>query len=214
MREDYYQNKSIHYGIGHTRLRRILGLVGDSGGLRVLDVGCASGYLGKLIKDRGNNVDGVEISAAAAEEARKKLDYVYVLDVEKEWPDALRKNDYDLLVCTEVLEHVFDPSKVLASARGALKVGGHIIISTPNFMTWTHRVKFLFGKFAYTDQGMLDFGHIRFFTYAYLKKILAENYLEIEDERHIIFPGKLTKILKLWPSLFAGQFVLKVKKNK
>lgn len=212
MREDYYQNKSVHYGIGHTRLRRILRLVGNATNQTVLDVGCASGYLGKLIKDKNNKVDGVEISAEAAKEAENKLDHVYVMDIERQWPVHLQQQNYDLLICTEVLEHVFDPSKVLGYAANALKPGGHIIISTPNFMTWTHRIKFLLGKFEYTDQGMLDFGHIRFFTYAYLKKVLAENNFEIEEELHIIFPGKLTRILKYWPSLFAGQFVIKAKK--
>lgn len=213
MRETYYQDKSPHYGIGHTRLKRILSLVGKAGGQKVLDVGCASGYLGKLIKDNHNAVDGVEISQAAADEARKKIDKVYVLDIEKEWPQEIYNNQYDLLVCTEVLEHVFDPSNVLKYAAKALAPGGHIIISTPNFMVWTHRLQFLLGKFEYTDQGMLDFGHIRFFTYAYLKKVLADNNLSIVEEKHIIFPGKLTKFLKRWPSIFARQFILKVKKS-
>ncbi len=212
MRESYYQNKSVHYGIGHTRLNRIMSLVGRDPGRTVLDIGCASGYLGKLIKDLGNHVDGVEVSAAAADEARKKLDTVYVFDIEQEWPEDIAHNTYDLMLCTEVLEHVFDPAQVLRSASQLLKSGGSIIISTPNFMSWMNRVKFLFGRFEYADQGVFDFGHIRFFTYAYLKKVLKENNLVIADERHIVFPGKLTKIIKRWPSLFAHQFVLKVTK--
>ena len=70
----------------------------------------------------------------------------------------------------------------------------------------------MFGKFEYTDQGLMDFGHIRFFTYKYLNKVLKDSGFKIEKEKHIIFPGKLTKLLKLWPSLFATQFIIKARK--
>ena len=110
------------------------------------------------------------------------------------------------------MEHVFDPVAVLKSVRGALRSGGHIIVTTPNFMTWTNRIKFLLGKFKYEEQGMFDFGHIRWFTYRYLKELLAETGFRITQERHIIFPGKLTRILKRLPSLFAWQFVVRAQK--
>ena len=46
-------------------------------------------------------------------------------------------------------------------------------------MVWTNRIRFLFGSFKYQDQGMFDFGHIRWFTYAYLKEVLAERAVEL-----------------------------------
>lgn len=212
MRQSYYQSKSVGYGISRTRLRKILELVGNLRGKRVLDVGCTTGYLGTKIRKMGNYVVGIEISEEAALEARKVLDKVFTFDIEKQWPVPICERSFDLVILAELLEHVFDPVEVLKSVSQVLNPGGFIIVTTPNFMTWTNRAKFLVGNFKYQGQGMFDFGHIRFFTYNFLKKVLSEANFQIIEERHIIFPGKLTPILKYWPSLFAWQFILKAEK--
>ncbi len=199
--------------MGHTRLRRIISLAGSVEGKSVLDVGCARGNLGRLLKSKGAScVTGTDISDNALLEAKKVLDETYSFDLEEEWPADLKAKNFDLIVMAEVLEHVFDPVKVLKKARGLLKEGGFVIITTPNFMTWTNRIKFIFGDFRYQDQGMFDFGHIRWFTYSYLKGVLADSGFGIAKEKPIIFPGKLTKLLKFWPGLFAFQFILKARK--
>lgn len=210
MKQLHYQNKSLGYGIGQTRLRKILELAGDARGKKILDVGCATGYLGRRLKEIGNKVVGVEISVPAAEEARKILDQVHIFDIENRWP-ALG-GGFDLVIAAETLEHVFDPAQVLKEIRQALVPNGELIITTPNFLTWINRLKFLFGAFKYTDQGAFDFGHIRFFTYSYLQEVLSASGFKIVKENHIIFPGKLTGVLRFWPSLFTSQFVIKARK--
>lgn len=209
-REDYYQDKSVNYGIAHTRLKRLMSLVGNISGKKVLDVGCARGYVGARIKAMGNFVAGIEISEPAAREARKVLDDVKICDIEKDYPKFQIK--FDLAILPEILEHVFDPVEVLKKISSLLDDKGEIVITTPNILLWTNRAKILFGRFEYTDQGLMDFGHIRFFTYKFLKKALKDGGFQIIKENHIIFPGKLTKFLKRWPSLFATQFIIKAKK--
>lgn len=210
-REIHYQDKSINYGIAHTRLRRIIELVGNVSGKRVLDVGCARGYVGSRIKAMGNYVVGVDISESAIREASKVLDKTYIFDLEDHWPDF--ENKFDLAILPEILEHVFDPVEILQKVYSVLDSSGEIIITTPNLLLWTSRIKIMFGKFEYTDQGLMDFGHIRFFTCKYLNKVLKDSGFKIEKENHIIFPGKLTKLLKFWPSLFATQFIVKARKK-
>ncbi len=212
MRETHYQDKSLNYGIAHTRRNRILSLAGDIKGKRVLDIGCAKGYLGAKFKEKGNYVAGVEISEKAAKEAEKVLDRVYVFDLEKEWPSEIMSEKFDLIIMAEVLEHVFDPKEILKNVNKILVPGGKIIITTPNFMIWLNRIKFIFGRFAYTDEGIFDFGHIRFFTYPYLKEVLAESGFKVDEEKHIIYPGKLTRFLKSWPGIFAHQFIVSARK--
>jgi 2-polyprenyl-3-methyl-5-hydroxy-6-metoxy-1,4-benzoquinol methylase len=212
MREEHYQEKSVGYGIGKTRLKKVLNLIGNPRELRILDIGCATGYLGSKLKEMGATyVAGIEISAPAAEKAKEVLNDVYTFDLEKAWPN-LGEEKFDLAVLAEIVEHVFDPVEVLKKVSQYLKPEGEVIITTPNIISWTQRLNYLFGKWEYTDQGVLDFGHIRLFTYRYLKKVLEESGLVLVRENHIIFPGKLTKILKLWPSLFANQFVIKARK--
>lgn len=187
-------------------------MANDSKYQKVLDVGCARGYIGRRLKEKGKLVFGIEMSSPAAAEAQKVLDKVYVFDIEKPWPPEVADIKFDLAVVAELLEHVFDPVEVLGFVSQTLQEKGEVIITTPNFLTWANRLKMLFGFFRYTEQGLLDFGHIRFFTYRYLKQVLTEAGFNVIKERHIIFPGKLTRILKYWPSLFATQFVVKARK--
>ena len=179
---------------------------------KVLEIGCAVGRLGREIKKLGHYVAGIEISESAAAEAKKVLDRVYVFDIESEWPAEILSEKFDLIILPEILEHVFDPVYVLKMASVVLEPQGEIILTTPNFLTWTNRFRFLFGLFRYEKEGMFDFGHIRWFTYPYLKQVLAEAGFGTIIEKHIVFPGKLTRILKFWPHLFARQFVVKAKK--
>jgi len=211
LNKQYYESKSVNYGISHTRRRKILELI-DRNGLRVLDVACASGYLGERIKSAGNYVAGLEISEAAAQKARQVLDAVFVGDIQDDWPAELRNGKYDLVIMAEILDHIFDPIAVVRRARETLRNSGSIIITVSNFLIWKNRIKFLFGKFAYTDQGAFDFGHIRWFTWRYLKTVLAEGGFKITRQNHIIYPGKLTRLLSWWPSLFASQFIVKANK--
>lgn len=209
----YYGEKSVAYGMSHTRLRRILEFIPRDRGLRVLEVGCANGRLGQEIKKLGHFVAGIDVSLQAAQNARQVLDEVHVFDIEGEWPKKLEEQKLDIIVLPEILEHTFDPADILKKSAVILKPDGEIIITTPNFLVWTNRSRFLFGRFKYEEQGMFDFGHIRWFTYKYLKEVLEESGFTIAAEKHIIFPGKLTKLLRFWPSLFAFQFIIKARKK-
>jgi len=211
MNQEYYLNKSTKYGMGHTRLRRVLGLVGAISGKKILDVGCANGRLGAKLKDLGAVVYGIDVSSIAVAEASQKIDKAIVVDISEEWPDLGEK--FSVIVISEVLEHMFDPVFVLSQAARFLEEGGKIIITVPNFLVWTNRIKFLFGNFSYEDQGMFDFGHIRWFTYDYLGRVLDDVGLKVTEERHIIYPGKLAFFLRFWPSLFSWQFIISVSRK-
>ncbi len=195
------------YSASGRRSERLLSLVGGPA-LRVLDVACGPGHLGALIRAAGNHVTGVEISDAAAQEARRVLDDVLVFDIEGRWPDHLASASFDVVVLGEVLEHVFDPVSVLKEVRRALVPGGRIVITTPNFLVWIARLQVLFGRFRYQRYGIFDFGHIRFFTYSYLKQVLADADFTLQSEHHLVHPARFEGVLKRWPSLFAINFVV------
>jgi 2-polyprenyl-3-methyl-5-hydroxy-6-metoxy-1,4-benzoquinol methylase len=140
---------------------------------RVLDVGCANGYLAEVLGTNGCTVSGVEYDAAAAEEARPHLDRVVVGDLETlDLPAELGTGGFDVVVFGDVLEHLRDPLPVLKQARHLLAPGGYVVISIPNVAHGSVRLSLLQGRFDYGPLGLLDETHIRFFTRDNLRVLL------------------------------------------
>lgn len=88
-----------------------------------------------------------------------------------------------------------------------------MILTTPNFLVWTNRIKMMFGKFAYTETGFFDRGHVHFYTLQMLVKDLTGAGFVIAETNHIMHPKIPDFIGSMWPSLFAFQFVVKALKK-
>src|SRR4051812_11010610 len=106
---------------------------------RVLDLGCATGEMGRyLAETHGARVWGVEYDGEMAAVARGKLQDVWQADLNKQsLLDFPHPEPYDLIVCGDVLEHLVDPWRVLRDAAGLLRPGGHIVTSLPNIGHFT-----------------------------------------------------------------------------
>jgi 2-polyprenyl-3-methyl-5-hydroxy-6-metoxy-1,4-benzoquinol methylase len=151
---------------------------------RVLDVGCATGYLAEALGGNGNVVSGVEYDRAAAEKARPHLDRLVIgdleaLDLVKEFGEAT----FDAVVFGDVLEHLRDPLPVLRQARPLLKAGGSVVISVPNIAHGDIRLSLLNGRFDYTNTGLLDETHLHFFTRESLGRFLKDAGFLLVDIR-------------------------------
>lgn len=212
-RQAHYAQKSVAYSSGSTRTGRILQLVGGPG-RRVLDVACGPGHIGAQLRELGNYVVGIEVSVAAAQEAKSKLDEVHSFDIEGVWPKEVLDQSFDVVVLGEVLEHVFDPVELLKMAHRVLSPTGRVVITTPNFLVWIARLQVLFGRFRYQKYGLFDFGHIRWFTYDYLQQVVRDAGFVIDSEWHVPHPQKLAPLTKVWPSLFALNFVVAASKAR
>ena len=140
-----------------------LELVGSN--KRVLDVGCATGYLARALVERGCVVTGVEYELAAAELARPSLTELVVADLDDvDLAEQLAGKTFDSIVFGDVLEHLADPDRVLQSATRLLAPGGSVVISVPNVTHGSLRLALLQGRWDYRDSGLLDRTHVRFFT--------------------------------------------------
>lgn len=161
----------------------MLQLVGDD--KRVLDVGCATGYLARALVAKGCTVSGVELDPQAAEEARPILKELVVANLEElDLADAFGKNVFDVVVFGDVLEHLKDPLKVLRASLPLLDEGGFVVMSIPNVAHVSVRLALLKGKFEYSDLGLLDDTHLRFFTRASLDEMLrAAELVAVESRR-------------------------------
>lgn len=141
----------------------VLRLLGS--GHSVLDVGCGSGALGAAATSAGNRVTGVELDESAVATAATRIsralrhDVTDVAGLTRELGER-----YDRIVFADILEHLPDPAPVLARYRDLLAPGGRILVSVPNVAAWTVRFSLLFGSFEYTETGILDRTHLRFFT--------------------------------------------------
>jgi 2-polyprenyl-3-methyl-5-hydroxy-6-metoxy-1,4-benzoquinol methylase len=196
---------------GHERL---LALAGRPA--RALDIGCSSGYLARRLVDRGAEVVGVEADAEAAALAKTVCSQVVVGDVESiELP--FEKGSFDVVLCGDVIEHLRDPRAMLARVRPLIAPGGRLVLTTPNVANWTLRLGLLFGRWRYTDRGLLDRTHTHLFTRDTLTETLQRaGYgivtLDYTVPVPIIGTPSIERaahaIARARPSLFAYQFVV------
>ena len=134
----------------------------------VLDSGCGSGEFLRYLSNRGyQNLNGTDFSKEALKQTKKKIkgDF-YLANLDKK--SALKKNSCDLIVCSEVLEHVEKDREAIKSMHEALRKGGYLFISVPFLMSnWSHHDDFS--------------GHIRRYEPGELEKKLMDNSFKVKE---------------------------------
>jgi 2-polyprenyl-3-methyl-5-hydroxy-6-metoxy-1,4-benzoquinol methylase len=99
--------------------------------INILEVGCGFGYLTYALIKCGYNAKGIDVSKTAITDAIKRFgEHYYNVDVEKYARTTTER--YDIIVATEVIEHVPDVISFLTSLKSLLKHSGKIILTTPN----------------------------------------------------------------------------------
>jgi SAM-dependent methyltransferase len=149
---------------------------------RLLDVGCGTGVLGQKIKEEIEcQVVGITYSDAEAALASERIDQVLVRDLNGfELPDIDR---FDCIICSHVLEHVYRPEDVLKRLLGLLSPNGTLIVALPNVLFWRQRLDFLLGNFRYTEGGLMDRTHYRFFDWDTAQELLTESGFSVIEAR-------------------------------
>jgi 2-polyprenyl-6-hydroxyphenyl methylase / 3-demethylubiquinone-9 3-methyltransferase len=127
--------KPLHQ-INPLRLEWLEELTGDLAGQKILDVGCGGGILSESMARHGGNVTGIDLSEKALGVARLHLlesgQKVEYLDTSAEELATRSAATFDIVTCMEMLEHVPDPSSVVAACAALVKPGGHVFFSTLN----------------------------------------------------------------------------------
>lgn len=144
----------------------------------VLDVGCGSGMLGSyLSKSRGCIVDGVDSDESAIKICRSNSKYrlTEVKNLESELlTNVFLTEGYDYIVVADVLEHLACPDLLLAELTKLIKPHGTIIFSVPNITHISVGFELLFGYFEYSNNGLFDNTHMRFYSRQTLLKKLED----------------------------------------
>jgi len=193
----------------------------------ILDVGCGTGMMGKALKDQKKErfVYGITYSDKEHDAAIKFLDKVSISDINNELPDVNMK--FDCIIFSHILEHTYEPGKVLKSFSRFLEIDGKIIIALPNVLQYKQRLEFTKGNFKYSlNGGLMDITHFKFFDWLTAQEMITNSGFKIiSKEASGNFPLPFIRkllpsfsrfidrvSLKTWPGLFAFQFVFVAEK--
>lgn len=147
---------------------------------KVLEIGCAGGMTGKVLKERGfEEIVGVEILEEVARQGAEHYTTLIIGDVEK-LRLPFEKAHFDCILYADVLEHLVDPWKVLREHNALLRPGGVVVCSVPNVRHYKVIKQLVFaGRWEYRKHGILDRTHLRFFTLHSIRKMLHESGFEV-----------------------------------
>jgi SAM-dependent methyltransferase len=134
------------------------------------DVGCFDGRFYEIYRNAGiGKVDGFDVNQVALERAQARGMNVKRWEFNSEAAPA-PDDFYDAIVCTDVIEHVFDTANLLHECRRILKPKGYGAFVTPNLASWRNRVEVALGRMPYDHPGVsidvktdsrVNLGHIR-----------------------------------------------------
>ena len=146
---------------------------------RVLDVGCATGYIATVLVRIGHGVTGLELNPQMAAEARSLG--LEVIDHDLEDPLPFPEGAFDVVHACEIIEHLFDTEGFLKELHRVLIPGGILILSTPNLNSLANRLRVLVGSSlpmwgAYPQDR--HGGHIRVFNKPKLLELLSRTRFE------------------------------------
>jgi 2-polyprenyl-3-methyl-5-hydroxy-6-metoxy-1,4-benzoquinol methylase len=156
----------------------------------ILDIGCATGALLTVLKNRGWAVQGVEISGPQAEYCRKKGLTVSKVPLEK---NNFSEGSFDVVLASHVIEHLNNPSLFVREVYRILKPNGHFFVTTPNIAGFQAK---LFGS----RWRSAIFDHLYLFSVKTLRKLLEQTGFNVEQ-------------VKTWGGLAEGTASPAVKKT-
>jgi len=208
-------------GSSHRILIDLIGRHSD-GAKTLLDLGAAGGELGDALRKRFRRTIGFEYDVHRIGDLHHRFDQAVIADLE-----SVRRLpcNADAIVLADILEHLRDPSSLLACVRQSLTRDGHVFVSVPNIANVTVRLGLLFGIFEYRERGILDSSHLRFYTMRTIKRQIEGAGFRIVAIRgssvpiRLILPKApelllrigerlLTIITRIWRGLFAYQIVI------
>ena len=132
--EIYCSNNPLIKWLFEKRFEIIYNLIATKKHLKLLDVGCGDGFFLDKIKDIDLEVYGIDISKKRIERAAKKSRATLFQCVAEKMP--FKKNFFDIIVCTDVLEHVQNPLQVINEIKRVCKENGIVFVSFPNELLW------------------------------------------------------------------------------
>jgi glycosyltransferase involved in cell wall biosynthesis len=158
-------------------------------GSRVLDIGCAGGYVaGILTREKKCTVDGID-SVVANDPG---LNEFYLHDLNAGLP-RLDYSRYDYVLMLDVIEHLSRPEAFLDELREAIGANPkvEVIISTANVAFLVTRLMLFAGQFNYGKRGILDLTHTRLLTFGSFRRLVQQSGFDVVETRGVPGPFPL-----------------------
>lgn len=187
---------------GSTAPARVVRMVGEH--KRVLEIGAGPGSITKLLKEVNNcSVVALERDVSAIEKLARYCEKVVQADLnDPNWPQLLRNEPaFDVLVCADVLEHVYDPAEVLSGIAGFLSRDTSLVVSLPHVGHSAIHACLFDSDFDYRDWGLLDRTHIRFFGLTNIAELFSGAGLKIVQAEFVICEPEQTEFAARWKKL-------------
>ncbi|HET7014099.1 MAG TPA: class I SAM-dependent methyltransferase [Streptosporangiaceae bacterium] len=219
---DFYEDPAVPASSGPDRARRQAAMLAEllrsiQAPATIVDVGCGDGFATKVAADRnaGHRFAGLDWSGGSLAAARARG--LTVLRAELDAPRLpLRDGSVDVIVMSEVIEHLVDTDSAVEAANRALKPGGSLLLSTPNLAAWYNRGLLALGvqpvfsevslRSVYGRPGSQVAGHLHMFTKRALVEFLSAygfSCVQVAGARYHDVPAPLRPLDRAfcyWPS--------------
>jgi SAM-dependent methyltransferase len=143
----------------------------------ICDLGCGNGYLANQLASFGYDVVGIDASASGIEQAKRSVPNVSFIRsfIDKDVRDRNGLAQVDLVISSDVVEHLYRPSDLLEAAASLLKENGRVVITTPYHGYVKNLALAVSGRMDRHFSALHDGGHIKFFSVASLSELLASH---------------------------------------
>ncbi|MEO0723358.1 MAG: methyltransferase domain-containing protein [Bacteroidota bacterium] len=155
-----HENRRLHETILHHQPAQVK---------RVLDVGCGAAWVAAHFANKGVEVYSMDVSTINPQRAVKNYPFKEHLGVVADvFYLPFQEGAFDLIIASEIIEHVPDPKQFLAQLLPALAPGGKLVVTTP------HDEKLAYSLCVHCNQATPHHGHLHSFTAASIRALLPE----------------------------------------
>ncbi len=181
---NYYERgiaRNLFQKLWHTRKWMVIKKMMDGNPGKVLDIGCASGWMtAKIARTLAKTeVTGLDVSEKMIKYAKTKhRKIIFICADAHQLP--FRNKSFDLIICSETLEHVIDPLAVLLEIKRCLSPGGQVIISLDSGSGLFNLVWFFWLK---TKGKVWQGAHLHSFNRKKLRRLFKKAAFQIEEEQ-------------------------------
>ena len=180
---------------------QVLRLVGTK--KNVLELGAGPGGISRpLVKLNMCQVTALEMDSASVQILRDFCHHVVQADLNAmDWTSKLPTPLYEVVVIADVLEHLYDPWRTLRQVHDLIPDDGCVVVSIPHSSHAALIACLLEGDIRYSEWGLLDKTHIRFFSLANIQTLFEGAGLKIIDACFVLRHPTETEFKDIWEGL-------------